>query len=419
MSLLLYRTFLWLYQLGANLLSPFNEKARYWVQGRRTVFSELTAFFEKEKRRVIWFHCASLGEFEQARPLLEEIRTSYPGYCILLSFFSPSGYRIRKNYEQADYVTYLPMDSAANAQRFLDLAKPSLVFWVKYEYWHFYLDTIHERNIPLLLVSGIYRKDQPFFRPWGSFHRRMLANFTAFFVQNNDAARLLGSIGIARDVIVSGDTRFDRVIEIAAQPASFPELEAFIDNHTVIVAGSTWEEDEEELDHYANTHPALRFVIAPHEIDEAHLQDIEKLFRKSVRYSQLAQTTQLPAEVNVLILDTMGMLASVYRYARIAYIGGGFGEDGVHNVLEAAVYGIPVVFGPEYEKFAEAVGLVDAGAGFPIDNALELESELTRLLENEEDYLMAAEAAAKYVKGNAGATSVVLRYIQENRLLTN
>lgn len=419
MSLLLYRTFLWLYKLGANLLSPFNEKARYWVRGRRTVFSELSAFFEKEKRPVIWFHCASLGEFEQARPLLEEIRTSYPGYCILLSFFSPSGYRIRKNYEQADFVCYLPMDSAGNASRFLDLAHPALVFWVKYEYWHFYLRTIRERRIPLLLVSGIFREDQAFFRAWGSLHRRMLDNFTAFFVQNSDSSRLLGSIGISRDVIVSGDTRFDRVIEIAAQPASFPELESFLGNRTVIVAGSTWEEDEEELDHYANTNPALRFIIAPHEIDEDHLLDIEKLFRKSIRYSQLTANKQIPADVNVLILDTMGMLASVYRYARIAYIGGGFGEDGVHNVLEAAVYGIPVVFGPEYEKFAEAVGLVDAGAGFSIDNALELESELTRLLNNREDYTLAAEAAVKFVKDNAGATNVVLRYIQENRLLTS
>ena len=252
-------------------------------------------------------------------------------------------------------------------ESFLDMVKPSLVIWVKYEYWHFYLHGIQQRNIPLLLVSGIFRKDQPFFKSWGGFYRRMLGCFTWLFVQNQESKKLLGSIGLSANVSVSGDTRFDRVIEIAASVGSIPEIEKFIDGCRVIVAGSTWEEDEEELDHFANTHPELKCIIAPHEIDEEHLRDIEKLFHRSVRYSKLVErsneimdTIQIPNSQfpipTVLIIDNIGMLASLYQYATVAYIGGGFGDDGVHNVLEAAVYRKPVVFGPVYEKIYRSGG---------------------------------------------------------------
>jgi 3-deoxy-D-manno-octulosonic-acid transferase len=411
------------------VLSPFNEKAKRWVSGRKNTFHDLQIFINAKKGRTIWFHCASLGEFEQARPLMESIRDQYPGYRILLSFFSPSGYEIRKAYKGVDRVIYLPPDGPGNAKKMLDIVQPSLVLWVKYEYWHFYLQQIRQKNIPLLLVSGIFRPDQPFFKNWGGFHRNMLSCFTYLFVQNHDSKKLLGSIGFSDNVAVSGDTRFDRVIEIADQPEDIPEIEQFINGCNVIVAGSTWREDEEELDHFANTHPEIKFIIAPHEIDEDHLKDIEKLFRHTIRYSKLAANSphliskslpDLESPVpNVLIIDNIGLLARLYKYATIAYVGGGFGNDGVHNVLEAAVYSKPVIFGPVYEKFAEAVQLIDAGGAFYIENALELEENLLVLLKNDKEYKMACQAAGDYVYANKGATQKILGYIQEKRLLTN
>ncbi len=429
MATTIYRLFLWLYRCGAIALSPFNSKAKHWLSGRKNAFSNLRTFVSNETREIVWFHCASLGEFEQARPLLEGIHARYPAYSILLSFFSPSGYEIRKNYKEANYVTYLPMDGPANARAFVATVKPKLVVWVKYEYWHFYLQEISQRNIPLLLVSGIFRQEQPFFKSWGSFHRQMLSRFSYLFVQNQASKKLLGSVGFSTNVAVSGDTRFDRVIEIAGQSATVASIEQFIEGSPVIIAGSTWGEDEEELDHFANTHPEIKFIIAPHEIDEDHLKDIEKLFRNSIRYSAFicAEERRVPNALpnlrdpipNTLIIDNIGMLASLYQYATIAYIGGGFGNDGVHNVLEAAVYGKPVVFGPVYEKFVEAVELVDLGGAFCVENALELEETLQWLLENATDYEKAAKASRDYVYANRGATQKIMDYIQENRLLTS
>ena len=424
MAIAFYRLFLWLYRCGIVVLSPFNSKASRWLSGRKNVFQNLQRFTDAKKGDIIWFHCASLGEFEQARPLLEGIRERYPAYSILLSFFSPSGYEIRKDYKGADFVTYLPLDGPVNAKKMLDMVRPKLVVWVKYEYWHFYLQEIKKRNIPLLLVAGIFRQEQPFFKSWGSFHRNMLNCFTCLFVQNQDSKKLLGSIGFSDNVSVSGDTRFDRVIEIADQSVGVAAIEQFVDGSPVIVAGSTWEEDEEELDHFANTHPDIKFIIAPHEIDEDHLRDIEKLFHHSIRYSNLLADQQInqnsKVEVqNVLIIDNIGMLAKLYKYATVAYVGGGFGDDGVHNVLEAAVYSKPVIFGPVYEKFSEAVQLIDAGGAFCIENALELEESLQVLLTNIEEYKTASRAAGDYVYANKGATQKILSYIQEKRLLTN
>ncbi len=429
MATTIYRLFLWLYKCGAIALSLCNKKAKDWLSGRKNAINNLRTFVSKESREIVWFHCASLGEFEQARPLLEAIRRQYPAYSILLSFFSPSGYQIRKNYNGADYVTYLPMDGSANAATFVGVVKPRLVIWVKYEYWHFYLLEIRQRNIPLLLVSGIFRPGQPFFKRWGSFHRQMLSRFSYLFVQTYASKKLLGGIGLSANVGVSGDTRFDRVVEIASQTTPISSVEKFIVGSPVIIAGSTWEEDEEELDHFANTHPEIKFIIAPHQIDEAHLKDIEKLFRYSIRFSALMHAEESPVQnsgpnfggavPNTLIIDNIGMLASLYQYATIAYIGGGFGNDGVHNVLEAAVYGRPVVFGPVYEKFVEAVQLVELGGAFCIENALELEETLQELLKNTAEYEKAARAARDFVYANRGATQKIMDYIQEKRLLTN
>lgn len=375
-------------------------------------------------------HCASLGEFEQGRPVIEALREQYPDITVIITFFSPSGYEIRKNYAGADHVFYLPMDSSLHAGRFIDLVNPTLVLWIKYDYWYYYLRELRKRKIPALLISPLFRSDQPFFKWYGNIHRLMLDSFHAFFVQNELSRQLLETIGISHSVIVSGDTRFDRVTDIANAVEPMPVVEAFCNGHAVIVAGSTWEEDEEELDHYANTHTDIRFVIAPHEIEEDHLRDMERLFRHSVRYSVLEKQIGKKKETgisifehlqptNVLIIDNIGMLARLYAYGKICYVGGGFGDDGVHNVLEAAVYGKPVVTGPVIEKFIEVMELAEAGGVIIIDNALEAESVFSRLLDNEEEYAFHGQAARDYVYARRGATERIIQYIQENRLLTS
>ncbi len=425
MHLFFYTIFCRLYLLGVNLAARWNPKAKLWVEGRKGLFEKLKAAVgEAHDSRLIWMHCASLGEFEQGRPVLEALRHQYPDIKILLTFFSPSGYEVRKNYEGADYVFYLPMDSRANARRFINIVQPDLVIWIKYEYWYHYLTTLKKRKIPILLVSGIFRPDQPFFKWYGRLHRRLLKSFTRLFVQTPDSKELLSGIGFSDNVIVNGDTRFDRVATIAEKFSPIPAVETFCGNHRTVVAGSTWPEDEEELDHYANTHPDMRFIIAPHEINEAHLKEIEKLFKHTIRYSVLQKrvagtVSREQQHTNTLIIDNIGMLSRLYKYATITYIGGGFGDDGVHNVLEAAVYHKPVVFGPVYEKYVEAADLVDEGGAFPIKTALELEKVLDNLLDDEVAYKKACHQAGQYVHAKTGATDAVLQFIQENRLLTN
>ena len=398
------------------------------MKGRKGIFKTIrNAEIAGEKR--VWMHCASLGEFEQGRPVIESLRKIYPEITVIISFFSPSGYEIRKDYSGADHIFYLPMDSAIHAKRWLDLINPSLVLWIKYDYWYYYLRELRKRKIPALLVSPLFRADQPFFKWYGNIHRLMLDSFHAFFVQNEKSKALLETLGIQQSVFVSGDTRFDRVIDIAEAHEPLPLIAEFCGNYPVIVAGSTWEEDEEELDHYANTHPEIRFIIAPHEIEEDHLKDIENLFRNTVRYSvlendQLKSTAKRQAQIpnglpNVLLIDNIGMLARLYYHAHICYVGGGFGDDGVHNVLEAAVYQKPVITGPVIEKYFEVMELAEAGGVIIIDNALEAESVFTRLFKNEEEYAFHARQARDYVYARRGATEKIIRYIQENRLLTN
>ncbi len=419
----LYRLFIWLYPKAAWLLGLYNRKARLWVRGRRGLFKKLSVFFHHNHQPVVWMHTASLGEFEQGRPLLERIRQSYPRHKILLSFFSPSGYEVRKYYEGADLVCYLPMDSAANASRFLNIVQPSLVIFVKYEFWHFYLQETRHRNIPLLLISGIFREDQPFFKWYGGFHQSMLTCFTKLFVQNQSSAQLLQQIGFQSNVSISGDTRFDRVIAIAGQFQTLPVINKFCDHRQVIVAGSTWTEDDEALDHYANTHPQTRFIIAPHDIDSERLNECLELYKHAMLYSAyeglIEEGVEPPEGVHVLIIDNIGMLSKLYHYATLAYVGGGFGDDGIHNILEAAVYGKPVLFGPVYDKYFEAEEMLETGGAFSIEDALELEKQLDLLLQDNKTYDAAAKAAQGYVEKNAGATKKIMQYIQENRLLTN
>ena len=426
-----YNIFLVLYRISARLISPWNRKARLWLQGRMGVFEKIRLSGISNQSSVIWMHCASLGEFEQGRPVLENIKQKFPSCKILLTFFSPSGYETKKNYQGADYIFYLPFDSKKNAKQFLDIVQPKLVLWVKYEYWFYYLEELKKKNIPVLLISGIFREGQIFFRWYGSLHRYMLQCLAFLFVQTEESKKLLGTIGLSSNVSISGDTRFDRVIEIAGKFEPNEVVEKFCGSSKVIVAGSTWEEDEEQLGHYANAHTEIKFIIAPHEIDEERLKEAESLFRNCVRFSELEKTmsdgrssivhrpSPIAKTANVLLIDNIGMLASLYRYAAITYVGGGFGDDGVHNVLEAAVYGKPVVHGPVIEKYVEATELVDCGGGIVIDSALEAEETFNRLLSNSEEYLSACKASAGYVRSGKGATEKIMRYIQENRLLTN
>jgi len=419
-----YEIFIFLYPKAAWLLGFYNEKARQWVNGRKDVFLKLTKAFEHNDAPVIWMHCASLGEFEQGRPILEALKETYPNHKILLSFFSPSGYEVRKNYAGADYITYLPIDSANNAKHFFKIVQPSLILFVKYEFWSHYAAQAAKKNIPLVLVSGIFREGQSFFKWYGNFYISILKNFSYFFVQDNVSAHLLNGIGFTDTVAISGDTRFDRVITIASQFEPIPIIEKFCANHTTIVAGSTWTEDDEELDHFINSNPSIKCIVAPHNINEDRLKECLHLYHRSMLFSDYenAINNQLPIPENlqVLIINNIGMLTELYHYATVCMVGGGFGGDGVHNVLEAAVYGKPVVIGPVFEKYIEAVELVENGGCISVEDALEMEQVFNRLLDtNDSLYLNAATAAKSFVYNHAGATKIVMHHIQEKRLLIN
>lgn len=410
MSLLLYFIFLKLYPLGVRIASIWNDKARLWIKGRKNFPTKVA------KENTIWMHCASLGEFEQGRPLIENIRKEYPGFTIVITFFSPSGYEIQKNYKGADHIYYLPLDSTSNAKRFVSMISPKLVLWVKYEFWHYYLQELKQKQIPTLLISGAFRNNQPFFKWYGKFWRKMLESFTHLFLQNEYSQQLLEDVSI-KNTTVSGDTRFDRVISIAENFDDVPWIKEFCLNSKVIVAGSTWEADEAEWIHYAKTNKNIKFIIAPHEVDKENLADVQKNFPGSIFYSALNDSTVNTS--NILIIDNIGMLSRLYKYADITYVGGGFGDDGLHNILEAAVYGKPVIFGPVFYRNFEAGQLIACGGGITINNALELEKLLTHLFNDEKELQERSIAAKNYVYSNAGATKKIMEYIQENRLLTN
>ncbi len=418
-----YNVFIRLYPLAAAIISPFNEKARLWTNGRKTILKNIEVAVANDHSKKLWMHCSSLGEFEQGRPLLEKFKELYPSYKIVLTFFSPSGYEVQKNNKLVDYIFYLPMDSSKNAKTFLDVINPSLVVFVKYEFWYYFLREINRRNIPLLLVSAIFFEHFSFFKWYGSWYRESLFLFTHIFLQTKHSENLLRSINVTKNISVAGDTRFDRVLQLAAEPRSFPEIEKFISNSKTIIAGSTWTEDDEVLDHFANTHPELKFIIAPHDLSKERIKECTTLFKHAVLYSDyvdmISKQTSPDASINTLIIDNIGMLKFLYRYATICFVGGGFGNDGIHNILEAAVYYKPVLFGPAYDKFSEAIDLVDKEGAFDVEDAIELEEELNDLLTDEMMYREACNIAGEYVKNNAGATATIMNYIQANRLLIN
>jgi 3-deoxy-D-manno-octulosonic-acid transferase len=409
-----YNLIIYLYLLGVAIYSRFNEKVRKMWRGEREAFKILREKVDPNAKYV-WFHAASLGEFEQGRPLMEQMRKEHPEYKILLTFFSPSGYEVRKNYEGADIITYLPLDTITNARRFLRTIRPVMAFFIKYEFWYNYLHILKHRNVPVYSVSSIFRPDQVFFKWYGRQYGRVLNCFTHFFVQNEVSKQLLAKIGITNTTVV-GDTRFDRVLQIKEAAKQLPVVEAFVGPSPLerggvrcFVAGSSWPPDEEIFIKYFNEHKDWKLIIAPHVIGEDHLQQIEKLLegRKVIRYTEAEKslTSQL-LTADVLIINCFGLLSSIYHYGDVAYVGGGFGV-GIHNLLEAAVWDVPVFFGPNNQKFQEAQNLKTSG-GFEIHNYEEFAQQMDRFSSDAQYLKEQGKLAGQFVKGQAGATAKVL-----------
>ena len=410
----MYNIIMYIIQLGVAIGSIFNDKLRKMWQGERDAVQTLRKKVDPGAD-YIWFHAASLGEFEQGRPLMEQIKKSYPQYKILLTFFSPSGYEVRKNYEGADIITYLPIDTVGNARQFLRTVRPVMAFFIKYEFWYNYLHILQYRGIPAYSVSSIFRPDQVFFKWYGRGYGRVLKCFTRFFVQNEESKKLLESIGI-HDTMVVGDTRFDRVLQIKEASKQLPIVERFVkgtpeEPKKVFVAGSSWQPDEEIFLKYFNNHRDWKLIVAPHVIGEDHLKFIFSLIKdkKVVRYTQATENNV--ADADVLIIDCFGLLSSVYHYGDVAYVGGGFGV-GIHNVLEAAVWGMPVLFGPNNKHFAEAQGLLQSGGGIEIEDYETFSLIMSQLSDGSAYYDTCGQEAGAFVQSLAGATKKVLSSVK-------
>jgi len=403
----LYNIAIYFASFAAWVLSNFNSKIKLWHTGTYNWKRKYTDKIVSGKK-TIWIHCASLGEFEQGRPVIESLKAKYPEYSIVLTFFSPSGFEIRKNYDKADYVFYLPADTPDNAKKFINIINPEFVVFVKYEFWNNYISELYRRNISLYLISGIFRQEQHFFKWYGTFFRNILKKFTMFFVQDKMSLDLLTEAGI-KNVIVAGDTRFDRVVQIASEAKEIEIIELFKGNENLFLAGSSWKQDEEIIARYINANPAkMKWVFAPHEPNPENVERLEKLFNvKSVRYSQYSESD---SDARVLIIDNVGMLSSAYRYACIAAIGGGFGK-GIHNILEAACWGLPVMFGPKYEKFNEAIELIQKNGAVSFDSFDRFCEIIDKWLSDNDLYLQSAKASSLYVADNKGATDKILNVI--------
>lgn len=406
---------MWFYNFGLSLYawvirlaSARHRKARLWTEGRKDLFRRMTEAIDPDAR-IVWIHVASLGEFEQGRPIIERIRKSHPEYKILLTFFSPSGYEIRKDYKGVDYVFYLPIDTPRNARRFLDAAHPEIAIFVKYEFWLNLLRELRRRKIRTYIVSAIFRRNSVFFRPYGGMWRQALESFDTLFVQNEESKRLLAELGFD-NVVVAGDTRFDRVAEIARAAKHIDVVERFKGDSRLFVAGSTWGPDEELLIRLMNENPEVKFVIAPHEMDEGRIvRLIAETRGGALRYTGCTSRTSYGRR-QLLILDTVGLLASVYGYADWSYIGGGFGV-GIHNTLEAATFGLPVAFGPNYRKFKEARDLVTLGAARSITDYESLRAWYIPLRDNEEFLQKTCRIAKDYTMRHQGATGIIVKTI--------
>ena len=407
----MYHLIIYIFEFGLFVTSFFSQKVKKMWRGERDSFRILREKVDPDASYA-WFHAASLGEFEQGRPIIEEYRRIHPDHKILLTFFSPSGYEVRKNYEGADIICYLPIDTPTNARRFLRTVRPCVAFFIKYEFWYNYMHILHHRSVPTYSVSSIFREEQIFFKWYGYKYRHVLRCFTYLFVQNERSRELLHGIGID-NVDVTGDTRFDRVTQIAHQSKTLPAVKAFCGERKVFIAGSSWLPDEQIFIPYFKAHPDWKLIIAPHVIDESHLSQIMSLLdgKKVIRYTQISleEAKALP-EADVLIIDCFGLLSSIYKYGTVAYVGGGFGV-GIHNLPEAAVWNIPVIFGPNHGRFQEALELKTCGGGLPIANATDFQHIMDRFIADSDALQTAANAAGTYVNSRSGATALILKRI--------
>ena len=410
----IYNIALQFYKKGIQFASFFQTKASQWIEGRKEVFQTLERSEVGAEKNLVWIHAASLGEFEQGRPIIEQIKQVYPDCKILLSFFSPSGYEIRKNYPLADYVTYLPLDTQKNAKRFIEITKPKLVIFIKYELWYHYFNELQNAGIPTLLVSALFREKQFFFKSYGQWFKKVIKGLDHIFVQNKNAEQVLLKNGIS-NVSIVGDTRVDRVAKLASQQKSFSIIREFVGDRPALILGSTWPLDEEILNSYINSYPQKwRYIIAPHDIAESRVEHIEHTFLPSkIRYSK-AEGVDLK-NYDMLIIDNIGMLAALYQYGKVAYIGGALGK-GLHNTLEPIAFGLPVVFGTKFQKFEEANWLVENGGGFSIHSSDSLH-KIFNQLEEDTFYNKASEKAKEYIQKNQGATEEILKFIKKKGYL--
>jgi 3-deoxy-D-manno-octulosonic-acid transferase len=405
----------WLYNLGilgyyllVRIVSIRNDKARKWIEGRKEIFKRLSETIIPGER-ILWFHASSLGEFEQGRPVIEAIRELKPEYKILLTFFSPSGYELRKNYPYADYVFYLPLDTKKNAIRFIDIVRPEKVFFIKYEFWYNFLTQLKEEGIPTYIFSALFRPSQIFFKPWGGWYLKAISTYEHIFVQNQESFNILHQHGF-KTVSISGDTRLDRVGQIADAAPRLTKLELFCGDQKAIIAGSTWKEDEDLFIPYVNKCPSnLKFVIAPHEVNPQSLERIAGALEKPYAFYSTATNEEL-IKAEVLIVDGYGYLVSVYRYGMLAYVGGGF-TSGIHSILEPAVFGLPVLFGPDFHKFQEAHDMLMLGAAFLINDYADLETRIDTLRSIPEKLTTAANIARSYVNNNRGASKEIVKFL--------
>jgi 3-deoxy-D-manno-octulosonic-acid transferase len=401
--LFLYNFGIYVYSLLVKVFALFSPKAKLFIQGRQNIFTQLEHKINPQQKHV-WFHFASLGEFEQGRPVLEKIKSLHPDKKVIVTFFSPSGYEIRKNYALAAGVFYLPLDTAYNAKRFIKIINPEIAIFTKYEFWYHYFNELKAKQVPLFLISGIFRPNQPFFKWYGGFYRSILTHITHLFVQNEESGHLLKSIGI-NQVTLSGDTRFDRVFENVATVKKLPLVEAFIQQSKALIAGSTWPQDEALIAGWLKNHPEWKVILAPHEINPAHIDQIITLFPGAAKYSALQEQGQTDFK-KVLVIDNIGLLSSLYQYGSIAYIGGGFGA-GIHNTLEAAAFGLPVIFGPRYDKFQEAKDLVALQAAISVNDDKELENAFQFFIQD----TVSGQKAKAYVTEKKGATAAIIQAI--------
>jgi len=415
----LYRIAIQLYGWSIKVVAIINPKAKLWVKGRRGLFDKLAIDFKEVNKDVLWFHCASLGEFEQGRPIIETLKKNYPQYYILLTFFSPSGFEVRKEYLFADYICYLPLDTPTNAKKFIEIVRPKLAFFIKYEFWYFYLSALKQKQIPYYLVAGVFRKDQLFFKPYGQWYFKAIEGFEQLFLQDPSSITIAKKFGFEKAQL-TGDTRVDRVMEIAKSPSPIPTIEKFKADRKLMILGSTHEKDEAIFFNFLKKikhkkyYEEWKFLVVPHEIDVAHIQKIAQASpESSVRFSFLQEEQSSPS--SLLILDTIGQLNAAYQYGDLVYIGGGF-DDSIHNILEPAVFGLPIIFGPKYHKFMEAKILIDSGGAFEVSDVANLIQVFDKL-QNLEERRVSGEKCSQYINRNSGAVNLILNYLKNKNVI--